>query len=872
MTTPPTNLDAVTVGPNRIDVSWMDVTTTVDLERTRRPVGDTGDTWADLVLITGITTQLYSDTAVDATAWQYRYRARGVDPDPVVSEVPWTPDDLAGKLAWWDAADRETIHPAPDGLVRNWEDKSGNGRWMDQTTDADQPSHGTRTINGKATLDFAAGGDHLVGDTVPLLFADATNPFEVYLVAVADAQGAVISQNITNVGTGQQFNCYHDGTNFGIGLRGAHTAIHAVPLGTPALGSIVWDGTTAFGSFGTDVPKTLAVGTAVQETGALVKLAARSNTAIGNEWNWLDGAIAEVVIVQGPLSQDDRDRMQGYLAHKWGLAGQLSTSHPYKGSAPTVTGVAVVAGADLAIDGARWTGYGACQYVVYPESGWPWAGSPMELFYNNRVGIARTMAALGLNVVRLSVYSHVYQGTDSAHTQAQWRTILGDLCDAFTAEGIHVVIADHYGTGTGASWEPSTKTLQSFRDMHLPMATDLIADARIGQNRKVLFEPMNEPGPYNGGGAYQFTEADLIEHYKLISDHYRAKRYRRPLIVDPENWAWSLPGSFASALTSYDPQIVFANHRYPRADTVGPTVVNGKADGYYETDRARHNSAALDRGSLYPILVTELGQNIDDTNLDPNPPRQLWFAEAAEALAGDIAAGRVDGVTVWKWLWDDGTTDLQGDNRLAGVYHTAADATMLGAHYANLADQYLFRRNAPPFPAPPAGTLVSFDFQSRSFRPAAVAAGISVSNIVKRGPGLLWSRLVDADYASRPALQLSAGNIDAATAISSNSYMELTITPDSGKSFTPGTLSFKAARGGASTPRGVVVRTSADGYATTIAGGDIGTARPTWSSFSADLSALGARTTPLTIRFYPYSPEVGRTVDLDDIVLGGSVA
>ena len=49
-----------------------------------------------------------------------------------------------------------------------------------------------------------------------------------------------------------------------------------------------------------------------------------------------DGMIGEVVIVDGELSTEDRQKMEGYLAWKWGQVSKLPAAHPYKNAAPTV--------------------------------------------------------------------------------------------------------------------------------------------------------------------------------------------------------------------------------------------------------------------------------------------------------------------------------------------------------------------------------------------------------------------------------------------------------------------------------------------------------------------------------------------------------
>ena len=47
-----------------------------------------------------------------------------------------------------------------------------------------------------------------------------------------------------------------------------------------------------------------------------------------------DGEIAEVLCYQGDVGVADRQKIEGYLAHKYGLAGNLPSTHPYKNTVP----------------------------------------------------------------------------------------------------------------------------------------------------------------------------------------------------------------------------------------------------------------------------------------------------------------------------------------------------------------------------------------------------------------------------------------------------------------------------------------------------------------------------------------------------------
>ena len=51
----------------------------------------------------------------------------------------------------------------------------------------------------------------------------------------------------------------------------------------------------------------------------------------GQPWN---GPIGEILIFSTKLSDTDRQKIEGYLGHKWGLSSKLASSHPYYLGAP----------------------------------------------------------------------------------------------------------------------------------------------------------------------------------------------------------------------------------------------------------------------------------------------------------------------------------------------------------------------------------------------------------------------------------------------------------------------------------------------------------------------------------------------------------
>ena len=46
------------------------------------------------------------------------------------------------------------------------------------------------------------------------------------------------------------------------------------------------------------------------------------------------GAFHEIIFLEGEIEYVTRNRIEGYLAHKWGLTSNLPAGHPYKDIAP----------------------------------------------------------------------------------------------------------------------------------------------------------------------------------------------------------------------------------------------------------------------------------------------------------------------------------------------------------------------------------------------------------------------------------------------------------------------------------------------------------------------------------------------------------
>lgn len=111
----------------------------------------------------------------------------------------------------------------------------------------------------------------------------------------------------------------------------------------------------------------------------------------------------------------------------------------------------------------------------------------------------------------------------------------------------------------------------------------------------------------------------------------------------------------------------------------------------------------------------------------------------------------------------------------------------------------------------------------------------------------------------------------AVTAVSTNSFFEVTITPTSGNALNLTSFNFDS--GGASIGTGYVVRSSVDAFAANLAAANFATLHPVYSPTSVDLtsSVFQAVSSPVTFRIYTYTPATSPAAVYDNLVINGDV-
>lgn len=110
----------------------------------------------------------------------------------------------------------------------------------------------------------------------------------------------------------------------------------------------------------------------------------------------------------------------------------------------------------------------------------------------------------------------------------------------------------------------------------------------------------------------------------------------------------------------------------------------------------------------------------------------------------------------------------------------------------------------------------------------------------------------------------SAARTTLAAAVTAGGYHSVAISRPGG--LVPKAIRLKAARGGATSPRGFAIRSSVDNYtANLLSVADVATVRATLTQHaSGDLTSLGAQTA-ITFRIYHFAPAATSAVDFDDL-------
>ena len=236
----------------------------------------------------------------------------------------FSPIEVSTMKLWLDAADSSTI-THNSNAVSQWRDRSGNSYQANQSTAASQPTLTNNGLNSKAVVTFDGSNDHITSTGL-----NVSQSYSIFLVAktnnntsgrdyLFDGAGSSNGHRsliaLDNGGKIQMWASAWANTNFN--TPSDYFIISAV-FNTSS-SSLALNGTSATG---------LNIGTSNLTNGITI------GANQGGNADYLDGNIAEFIILDETSSATTISKIEGYLAHKWGLSGALASAHPYKLGTP----------------------------------------------------------------------------------------------------------------------------------------------------------------------------------------------------------------------------------------------------------------------------------------------------------------------------------------------------------------------------------------------------------------------------------------------------------------------------------------------------------------------------------------------------------
>lgn len=246
--------------------------------------------------------------------------------------VAWTPAQLPSLAVWYDAADASTI-TLNGSTVSQWNDKSGNSRHLTQGAAASQPAYQVAGFNSRPTLSFNGTNQSLLSSytlNFPLSIAIAAQNTETGAIvrgAVGSGTNSYALGILTAAPSDRAYSLWNPNLNRGVYINNSQSTNPAIVASSAASNDEATWSIHVNGSSAGSVIET--AGTPVAPSALIIGYSGMSS-------EYWYGRISEVVATTNVLATSDREKLEGYLAHKWGLTANLPVDHPFKNTPPTV--------------------------------------------------------------------------------------------------------------------------------------------------------------------------------------------------------------------------------------------------------------------------------------------------------------------------------------------------------------------------------------------------------------------------------------------------------------------------------------------------------------------------------------------------------
>ena len=249
-----------------------------------------------------------------------------IDTSFLWNETVWNPSMISTAL-WLDAADAGTVTTV-SGAVSQWNDKSGNGRNATQSTAGSRPTYTSAAVNNRNTLTFDGSSDSLA-----VVTGFTLSSFACFAVFEPSAKSNSYAYSISPASLLLQFSLISKYA------PGNYEFFQSVTRRRVISGSATGQNIAYYERSGATVTPRFNGGsplTSVTVTSGDIVVSSHRVGALleAGSTEYYQGNICELILIGSVPATDTRQRMEGYLAHKWGLTANLPANHPYKVNPP----------------------------------------------------------------------------------------------------------------------------------------------------------------------------------------------------------------------------------------------------------------------------------------------------------------------------------------------------------------------------------------------------------------------------------------------------------------------------------------------------------------------------------------------------------
>jgi hypothetical protein len=248
----------------------------------------------------------------------------------------WSPTAFSGLALWLDAADAATLFQDSGGTipvtangqpVGRWSDKSGFGR---NGTATGTFQYVTNSINILPSIRFSGVANTFIRGNIPI----TGTTFTAFSVAIANSTTSPFSRilSLGLIGADDYSSVFYSAALYINKLTPPQITTYRnnvqgpginIVYSQPFLSGCLYDGTNMYisanGTFSSGIASSGSFNIANYEIG---------NNFNEESFNMYNGFIGEVLVYNSALTNNQRQQVEGYLAWKWGLQGNLPASHP----------------------------------------------------------------------------------------------------------------------------------------------------------------------------------------------------------------------------------------------------------------------------------------------------------------------------------------------------------------------------------------------------------------------------------------------------------------------------------------------------------------------------------------------------------------